>query len=75
MSSPIVKHGSCGRGRRVSARWVRWLGPLTIGLLFQTTTAGCDPSATLATLQQDVIAGIGTGVSNLAQFLVLNLFI
>jgi hypothetical protein len=75
MSLLFVKRGHSCRRRLASARCVWRLGPLSIGLLLQTTATGCDPSATLATLQQDLIAGIGTGISNLAQALILELFI
>jgi hypothetical protein len=75
MPSPITGRDASCRRRRVSARCIRWAGPLVVGLLLQTSTTGCDPSATLTTLQQDIVKGIGTGISNLAQFLILNLFV
>ncbi len=77
MSSPIKKHDPSRRGRTGSlgARCVRWLGPLTVGLLLQAGVLGCDPASTLSTLQDDFVKGLGTGISNLAQYLVLSLFI
>ncbi len=76
MSSPVVERGISGRrrARSLGTRRLRRLGPLTVGLLLQTAV-GCDPSATLAALQQDAVNGIGAGIGSLAQFLVLNLFV
>ena len=66
-------------GRRpFLGRCVRLLGLLaTGGMVLQTTAGGCSESlnSILNTLGEDVVMGVGTGLSNLAQALVLNLFI
>jgi len=59
-------------------RCVRLLGFLTAGcMLTQVTAGGCGENLNglLNTLGDDVVQGVGTGLSNLAQAGILTLFI
>ena len=59
-------------------RCVRLLGFLATGcMLTQVTAGGCSESlnSILNTLGEDAVNGVGTVIGNLAQALVLNLFI
>jgi hypothetical protein len=78
MSSRVMPQSGVSVPRSRFSRCVRWLGPLVAGgMLLQTDTGGCSQSldSILNTLAQSAVQGLGTGVSNLAQVLVLNLFI
>ncbi len=65
------------RRRRGWGTCLRWLGCLAAGIAFQSTSGGCEEtlSSIASTLGQDIVNGIGTGVSNLSQAFTLNLFI
>jgi hypothetical protein len=77
MSSPVKRHQTRYRSRRALARWTRRLWPLIGGVALQAAPAGCDQQLTtlLNTFSQDIVNGIGTGISNLLQALTLTLFV
>ena len=77
MSSPVKQHRTGHRSPRALARWTRQLWPLIGGVALQAAPTGCDQQLTtlLNTLSQDVVNGIGTGISNLLQALTLDLFV
>lgn len=77
MSLPIKWYRTKHSSRRAITRWTRRLWPLIGGLALQAAPTGCDQQLTslLNTLSQDVVNGIGTGISNLLQALTLTLFV
>ncbi len=63
---------------RSLTRCVRLLASIGAGgVLLQAASGGCsqDLSNFVNTMGQDIVKGIGTGVTNLAEALVLNLFL
>jgi hypothetical protein len=65
------------RRRIRMARSFRRLAPLIAGIALQTTATSCEQQlTTLAnSLSQDLVDGIGAGLGNLLQALMLNLFV
>jgi hypothetical protein len=68
-----------GRLRSIPSRGiVRQLGILAAGgTLLQATAGGCSQTleSILTTLGQDAVSGIGSGISDLTQVLVIHLFL
>jgi hypothetical protein len=56
-------------------RCLGWLIPTVAGVVLQTTPTGCDPplSSLPNTLWQDLISGIGSAITHLAEVLILTL--
>lgn len=73
MLSPIRQYTTVHQVRPASVRPARWLAFLAVGMLLQAAPAGC-AGQFLTTLGQDLSKGLGEGITNLAQALVLNLF-
>jgi hypothetical protein len=75
MRTPGVTRELVQVRRLTISQCVRRLGPLLGGLVLQTTPTGCDPplSALPNTFWQDIVAGIGSALSSLAEALILTL--
>jgi hypothetical protein len=64
----------CGFGRKsMWARWTRRLWPLIGGIALQAAATSCDQQ--FNALSTDIVNGIGAGIGNLLQALILTVFV
>jgi hypothetical protein len=76
MSSQVAEQAARRPIRHRLAGCTRWLRLLAVGGVLLQASGGCSQDLTnfVNTMREDIVKGIGTGLTSLAEALVLNMF-